>query len=734
MYEFYPDSSPLVWVLFSLASLFAVMLGSGSSRKLLPTGSSTIAGLKIVFWVWLLSGFMFFAADRSLAIYPLNVDQLAIQILILIHPLAVFFHDLPAPWFPALVATLFVLLLALSGFPLEDSGESPSRLMRPVYACVRSLNRLTDFLKGSGLGRRVISAVSTYAKWAGLLKAASLGILAFGLSIAVGGSSMTLRHAEIVDAFLTQPLRAHADWRQLEGDIVVSSTAAVLDADWKPSRRCSDGQSVGDCDQAPSQLHSLPPEWAGTVPFHQPPYPPPSHPPGNTPPWSPNSGPGSQPDSGAPGQPFRAEQSAEISPVHPSRKVLLTTAGTSRGRLYDQVTASMGGAWDAARRAVVPDTSREQRRFQFSDSPKQSPLQSEATGKSDVFTSNMDYSETLPFDRIPGDVTPAQVRAARISFEERAGGGPAFAWSSDFVASLLKFAEVGGTEGVKQLVSHAVDSQLPVGEVVGEFVDLFLTGPKIEEVAATAEEYVRSRRFEPIISLSAKANQAARGPLGKLRQLWAFSVDSDTPDDRKVTGQFLKHEMSDIFDKSFDFGGFVPKLDLNRVRETLIDAVIPGDGSFDIDTVDRVMTVISNASNLAAPKRFKRLVALKHFGADTASIEQLKQYKLSKTAEDALNAGNPDAKFSSSELKPGWMKTIDSYAMRAWLEGEEGRRADIIGALAPFRPNTIRCGICVDRITKAYRSGPHCWRPDQQPPCPPVAGPEFDFPLLRHKP
>jgi hypothetical protein len=681
LYQRFPDTSPLGWLLFSLAGLAAVIIVPRRSRRLRSSRSEVISGLKIVFTIWLLSGLLFYVADKGLSLYPFHVDQLAIRVLLVIYPLAMLIHGLPASWIPALVATLFFLVLALAGLQLADADEAPSRLMRPIYALARALNRLARFVKFTGIGKRVISVVETYSKWATVLNAASLGVLAFGLSAAVGGSSIALRHADILDAFLTLPFKAHADWTRLEGEILVSQVAAALEAEWHPPPKCSDAPGTSDCNPQSNQFHVFPPDWGRTVAFHQPPYPPPSAKPDDFP-RGPPPGPNGPPKLESRRKAYRAAQVYDQVPVPPRPAVPLANADTSRGRLYDQVTASAGHTWDTISRVVI------------------------------------DAPPAARFERIPSDLTPAQIAAARNSFEAVAPVGPVYGWSSDLVASLFASAETGGSEAVKQLVAKAVDTQLPVGELVGELVDLFLSGPAIEHASVTTEEYVRTHRFRPIASLSEKARQAARGALSKLHQLWAFFVGADEADDRKVIAPFLRHEVGDLFDKSFAFGKPVPESDLNRARDALIDHIIPSDGSFNAETVDQIMNALSDAGYLTTPDRFEKLISLRQFGADTGPLEVLQNSELSKAAEAALNAEAPFGVFSSSELKPGWKKAIYSDAMTAWFEGKEVRRKNIMEALSSYLPSTIVCGNCVDARTHAYISGPHCIRPGQEPPCP----------------
>ena len=514
-----------------------------------------------------------FIADKGLSLYPFHVDQLAIHLILLIYPVALFVHHLPPPWVPALVATLFFLVLTVAGLPIIKPNGGSSRVFRAVYASSRALNRMAAFLKSTGVGRRVISTVGAYTKWVTILQAASLGVLAFGLSVAVGGSSIGVRNADVLDAFLTQPFKAHADWTRLEGGIVVSSIAEVLEADWQPSRKCSDGSGGGDCDQQSSQFHGFPPEWGRTVAYHQPPYPPPPSTSDDSP-QGPHSGPNIPPNgpSGDPNGPSgglsTSAQSRFAKDAQAPRRPTLPLAGpaTSRDRLYSQVTASAGSVWDAVSRAAVPDT---------------------PPGAS--------------FERIPQNLTPAQIHASRISFEATAPNGPVFDWSSNLVASLYKSAETGGGEAVKKLLAQAINTHVPVGELVGELIDLFLSGPAIEEVGAKTEKYVRERRFDPIASLSDKTHQAARGTLGKLHQVWAFFAGSDAVDDRKATAQFLRREMEDLFDKSVTFEKSVPETDLVHVRDSLVNHSIHADGSFNADTVDQVMTAISKAGHMAPP-------------------------------------------------------------------------------------------------------------------------------------
>jgi hypothetical protein len=223
--------------------------------------------------VWFFSGLLFFVVDEGLSSYPFHVDQLAIRVLLLIYPVAVFIHNLPKPWIPAFVATLFFLVLSFAEIPLTEPAEGSHGLMRVIYALARSLRRLAGFAKSTGVGRRILPAVAFYAKWASALNAASLGVLAFGLSVAVGGSSIVHRHTDIIDAFRTEPVKAHAEWTRLESEIAVNWIAEVLETDWQPSRSCAHGPAASDCDQ-PNQFHGFPPEWGRTIAFHRPPYPP----------------------------------------------------------------------------------------------------------------------------------------------------------------------------------------------------------------------------------------------------------------------------------------------------------------------------------------------------------------------------------------------------------------------------------------------------------------------------
>jgi hypothetical protein len=177
--------------------------------------------------------------------------------------------------------------------------------------------------------------------------------------------------------------------------------------------------------------------------------------------------------------------------------------------------------------------------------------------------------------------------------------------------------------------------------------------------------------------------------------------------------------MRDLFDKSFAFAQAVPDADLTRVRKSLVDHLIPNDGSFNPDTVDQVMATISAAAPLAPPERFERLVALKEFGADTIALEILKDAQLSKVAEAALSAEAPAGGFHSTELKAGWEKAISRYAMSSWLEDKKAQREDIMRALNPFLPATIGCDYyCVEEPGGRIVSGPFCLSPGQPPPCP----------------
>ena len=123
-------------------------------------------------------------------------------------------------------------------------------------------------------------------------------------------------------------------------------------------------------------------------------------------------------------------------------------------------------------------------------------------------------------------------------------------------------------------------------------------------------------------------------------------------------------------------------------------------------------------------------IALGQLGADTNSLEALKDTQLSKAAEDALNTEAPHRGFLASELKPGWKTAVYPHAMRTWLEGNLGRREDIVAALDSFLPTTIVCGYCVNARTHAHISGPHCIRPGQLPPCPIIADPFSELPAL----
>jgi hypothetical protein len=189
--------------------------------------------------------------------------------------------------------------------------------------------------------------------------------------------------------------------------------------------------------------------------------------------------------------------------------------------------------------------------------------------------------------------------------------------------------------------------------------------------------------------------------------------------------------MSDLFDKSFGFGKPALEADLNRARDTLIDHTIPSDGSFNADTLDQVMTALSNAGHLNPPDRFEQLVSLRQFGADTGPIEVLQNTELSNAVEAALNVDARSGGFLSSELKPGWKKAVYPDVMAAWLEGKEARRENIMSALDGYLPSTIVCGNCVDARTHAYISGPHCIRPGQEPPCPRYGDPFNDNPFSR---
>jgi hypothetical protein len=288
-------------------------------------------------------------------------------------------------------------------------------------------------------------------------------------------------------------------------------------------------------------------------------------------------------------------------------------------------------------------------------------------------------------------------------------------------AASLAAAESGSAEAVKAAVGRAVGSLSPLGGIVSEFFDLFLSGPAIEAARERAAEFLRTRHYQPITIVAEQVKRRAVAVFRMARNASRFGASTADAAETAAVHATLRDEIFILFDRAFQFQAGIGPGELSRLREGLIAAVIPPTPPVSDVLVDSVMTYLSATAPLNPEQRFERLLRLTTFGVDTSAIARIRDQGVAAAVDEVLRSVSPSGSISRGALRDGWSQSVAPLATGAWLEGRTLSAERVLGqpglGLAPYLPAGVRCGWCVTR--PSGRRGPYmCLAPGQSPPCP----------------
>jgi hypothetical protein len=677
--------SPIPWSGFCGAGFFITLLAVRNSRKVKASTPALARRLLIVFGIWAILALLFLTADSSLSLNVLGVDQFSIRVLLLLQPLARLVRKVPDLWVSAFIASALIVLLALPAILPERPATTLSPWSRAGRLLLRPLAALATRLGGTRAGQRLVSVLEPVGDTIAVSKAIAVGVLALGLSANVEITNFVLKNADALTAVSRNLLKAKVEWNGLTSEIITVSVLREAEAAWERTDGCQRTPRSNEaiCESGPPTARAA---VAATVHRRDPPYPGAPAEVGSTPP--PGGGPGEPPR--RPPQPGPPE--LETPPIEQAPD-LGARLGTSRERLAGHVAYRVGDAWDKAAQIT------------WSSLPKRPR-----------------------FDELPRDATVADIQAARADFASEFPRTPSTTWITDLASASLVAADSGTAETLKSAVSAAVGAVTPLGDIVAEFVDLFLSGPAIEEARRRAQNYLKTRDVAPIEIIRDRFAGNAEPKLYRLRQLARYFVTGKATSDRNMMRNTLQKELLTIFDRVFSFQGLRASRDLADVRDHFARVAFPPGRDFSEDVVDSLMRYLSSAASGLPSQRFDRLITLKDFGVDTSRLAELREAKIDSSIDDALRSLSPTGSLSRRDLRGNWRADLGSRIVEDWLLGRASSPDSIVAVIAPeggvgsngYLATGIRCGQCV-RLPERIPTGPRmCLKPGESPPCPDV--------------